>query len=503
MDALFVPLASLVGASVDQVKLILCLLSAYPLGSVFIRIRSKPAKHAFNIAITLFYLFPVLHLYWGFVQLLGDILATYFVARNVRGPMMPWIVFTLIMGHLLINHIIRAMNGMSYETVEISGAQMVLTMKLTTFAWNVWDGTRPTEDLDKWQLANRVSKFPNLLEFFGYAFYFPGFLVGPYLVFTDYMALIDESLFKDAQGKTKPGLPVPEGRKRVAYRKMVTGLAFLGLFVFFSGKYNFGVALEPWFVEQSLPYRIAFYQICGFFERSKYYALWIITEGASILTGLGFSGFSASGSSLWEGAANVDVLSIEFAPSIKVLLDSWNMKTNVWLRECLYKRVTPKGKKAGFRSSMLTFLTSAVWHGVSGGYYLAFVYAGFVTTASRLARSNIRTLLLSPEGQPPTLAKRLYDLGGIFLSMLIINYAATPFMLLDVRKSLAAWSNLGWYGHVIVGGALLFFYGGGTHFLRRFQPPKPKAKSSSSGTATPLENFTTPPSFDKLIPPQN
>lgn len=69
------------------------------------------------------------------------------------------------------------------------------------------------------------------------------------------MALIDESLFKDAQGKTKPGLPVPEGRKRVAYRKMVTGLAFLGLFVFFSGKYNFGVALEPWFVEQSLPYR--------------------------------------------------------------------------------------------------------------------------------------------------------------------------------------------------------------------------------------------------------
>lgn len=79
------------------------------------------------------------------------------------------------------------MNGMSYETVEISGAQMVLTMKLTTFAWNVWDGNRPAEvrssplsivrdllrrhpqDLDKWQLANRVSKFPSLLEFFGYA----------------------------------------------------------------------------------------------------------------------------------------------------------------------------------------------------------------------------------------------------------------------------------------------------------------------------------------------
>ena len=37
------------------------------------------------------------------------------------------------------------------------------------------------------------------------------------------------------------------------------------------------------------------------------------------------------------------------------------MKTNVWLRECVYKRVTPKGKKPGFTSSMITFATSAFW----------------------------------------------------------------------------------------------------------------------------------------------
>ncbi|KAJ8517364.1 hypothetical protein ONZ45_g5454 [Pleurotus djamor] len=505
MDALFVPLASLVGASVDQVKLIVCLLVAYPLGSVFIRIGSKPAKHAFNIAVTLFYLLPVLNLYAGFFQLLADILATYFIAKHVRGPNMPWLVFTLVMGHLLVNHIIRALLGQSYETVEISGAQMVLTMKLTTFAWNVWDGRRPAEDLDKWQLANRISTFPGLLEFLGYSFYFPGFLVGPYLVFSDYMALVNETLFKDAQGKTKPGMAIPTGRKRVAYRKLATGLTFLGLFVLYGGTYNFGVALQPWFAEKSLWYRIAFYSLCGIFERTKYYALWIMTEGASILTGLGFTGFGPSGDSLWEGAANVQVLNIEFAPSIKVLLDSWNMKTNVWLRECMYKRVTPKGKKAGFRSSMLTFLTSAVWHGVNGGYYLAFVYAGFVTTAARLARANIRPIFLSPEGKPPTLAKRLYDIGGIILSVLIINYAATPFMLLNVTDSIIAWRNLGWYGHVIVAGAMVFFYAGGTHFLRGFHPPKAKAPpASKDGTTTPaMVNTYAPPPLDEILPPKN
>jgi lysophospholipid acyltransferase len=85
------------------------------------------------------------------------------------------------------------------------------------------------------------------------------------------------------------------------------------------------------------------------------------TQGASILTGLGFTDVGAHGEAHWDGAANVKVWTIEFPPNFKVLLDSWNMKTNVWLRECIYKRVTPKGKKPGNMSSMITFFTSAFW----------------------------------------------------------------------------------------------------------------------------------------------
>lgn len=43
------------------------------------------------------------------------------------------------------SHVIRAIYGLSYETFEVTGPQMVLTMKLTTYAWNVWDGRRPVE----------------------------------------------------------------------------------------------------------------------------------------------------------------------------------------------------------------------------------------------------------------------------------------------------------------------------------------------------------------------
>jgi lysophospholipid acyltransferase len=46
---------------------------------------------------------------------------------------------------------------------------MVLTIKLTMFAWNAYDATRPTADLDKWQLEKRIATFPSLVEFFGFA----------------------------------------------------------------------------------------------------------------------------------------------------------------------------------------------------------------------------------------------------------------------------------------------------------------------------------------------
>lgn len=212
--------------------------------------------------------------------------------------------------------------------------------------------------------------------------FFPGNLVGPYLDYAEYTDLVNETVFKDEAVKSKhnSGRMLPPGRKRAAYTRMIRGLAFLGVFVFFGSSYSYASTLTPGFAK--LPYwrrwvsflpsiktywlkhfllSFLLFQAFGPFERAKYYAIWTLTEGASILTGLGFTGFSPSGSPTWNGAANVQLMQIEFAPNFKVLLDSWNMKTNVWLRECIYKRVAPKGRKPGNRVTMITFLTSALW----------------------------------------------------------------------------------------------------------------------------------------------
>ncbi|KAI0356518.1 MBOAT-domain-containing protein [Trametes cingulata] len=487
MDALFEPVADATGASIDQIKLIFCLLFSYPLGSFYIRIpASHPElKHIFSIAVTCFYLIPVLQLYGGAIQLLFSVAGTYYLAQKVQSQRMPWLVFIFTMGHLTISHIIRTLDEAGYEKMEISGPQMVLTMKLTTFAWNVLDGRRPAEELDKWQTEQRVVEYPSLLEFLGYAFYFPGFLVGPYLTFNEYRALVSGSLYKAAEKREDesraldrmPQRLVPRGRKRVAFRKMIVGLMFLGAYVVFYPEANFHLTIEDEFEAKRLISRIIFLQFCGFCERVKYYAVWTLTEGASIQTGLGFTGYTKTGGTRWEGAANVDIWNIEFAPNLKVLLDSWNMKTNVWLRECVYKRVTPKGKKPGFRSSLATFATSAFWHGIAPGYYLSFFFFAFVQTAGRLARAYLRPLVLPPtyvpsrDAPPPpqTTMKQLYDYLGIIITVSLTNYGTLPFMLLTIDDSFVAWNNVAWYGHFLVGGALAFFYLGGTTIIREIQ----------------------------------
>ncbi|EIW82188.1 MBOAT-domain-containing protein [Coniophora puteana RWD-64-598 SS2] len=490
MDALFNAVGDASGASVDQIKLIACLLVSYPLGSVFIRIpASSSFKHIFNLSAALFFLIPVLNLSGGFLQLLGSSLATYFIAKTNTSAKMPWIVFAVAMGHLTVNHVIRSFFSWGYETMDITGPQMVLTMKLTTFAWNVVDGRRPAEDLDKWQLAKRVSKFPSLLEFLGYVFYFPGLLVGPYLDFASYMALVDETLYKTAGAKAENAKrAIPKGRKRVAYRKMAVGLLFLAVYVVFRGHFDPAEALKPWFVSKSLLWRIAYWQLCVFSERTKYYSVWTLTEGASILTGLGFTGFGPNGESLWGGASNVNIWLVEFPSNFKVLLDSWNTNTNIWLRECIYKRVTPKGKKPGFRSSMFTFATSAFWHGIAAGYYMTFISGGFVTTAARLCRANFRPLVLPPPGAPMTMTKRIYDISATFVTAIILNFITAPFLLLNVKDSLELWSRVGWYGIWIIGSTLVFFYAGGAKLCKSMRPsevPVPEKLPGMPGTPGP------------------
>lgn len=176
-----------------------------------------------------------------------------------------------------------------------------------------------------------------------------------------------------------------------AAKKAVTGIVWIFLFLKFSTWYNADLVLGDQFMKYGLLRRIWILEMLGFSTRMKYYGVWYLTEGACILSGMGYKGVDPkTGRARWNRLQNVNPWGIESAQNTRAYLENWNMNTNNWLRNYVYLRVTPKGKKPGFRASLATFTTSAFWHGFYPGYYLSFVLAAFLQT---IAKSEF---LLSP-----------------------------------------------------------------------------------------------------------
>lgn len=179
-----------------------------------------------------------------------------------------------------------------------------------------------------------------------------------------------------------------------AAMKAAAGLGWILLFIIFSSRYNNDLVLGDKFLKHSFIHRIWDLQMLGFTARLKFYGVWTLTEGACILSGLGYKGVDPkTGRVNWNRLQNVNPLGVELAQNSRAFLENWNLNTNKWLRNYVYLRVTPKGKKPGFRASLATFATSAFWHGFYPGYYLSFILAAFIQT---VAKSGLHTYRFLP-----------------------------------------------------------------------------------------------------------
>ncbi|KAH8088169.1 MBOAT, membrane-bound O-acyltransferase family-domain-containing protein, partial [Filobasidium floriforme] len=517
IDVPFERASPLIGAPPDHLKLIFILVSSYPLAHIFTRLppTAPHLKHLFSIVLTSFYLVGMFRMKWGYIQLVADAVAVWGIVvgkvgvrRDGRGEgWMPWLVFVLIMGHLTVNHAYRAFTNIPDSVMEITAMQMVTTMKLITFAWNVEDGRNYVEpgsnedksgsapatmsQVDPALAATRLppSRIPTLLPFLGYVLFFPS-LIGPASDYASYEALIDGSIFTSPPGTNeasrKASSPrsarplIPKGRKSSAYRKLVTGLIMLGIYAVFGGQWSYGRIIDPelakvgWWASKGILRKWMYVMIAGFIARTKYYALWSISEGACILTGIGFNGYSTGSpvsdapKALWDRVENIDIWKIETAQSFKVLFDSWNCRANVWLRDTMYKRLVKPGQKPGFAPTVMTFVTSAFWHGIGTGYYLAFITAGICTSLGRQMRHLVRPFFL-PENiaSHSTVPKQIYDVLSWLTVMSLINYVVAAFLLLSWHDCLLAWTRMGWAGHAVIGIAWIGLKYGGARWLKR------------------------------------
>lgn len=466
IDTPFGYLAAKLGASTDELKLIVSFLLSFPFAGLLKRIPdARPAyKNLFIIGIGLFYLIGLFDLWTGLRTLLIASSGSYAIAYYGRGsPWMPWIGLAFLMGHMSANQLTRQFAN-APSVVDITGAQMVLVLKLSAFCWNVADGALPKEQLSDFQKDRALTELPSLLDFAGYVLFFPALLAGPACDFAEYRRWLDTTMF-DVPANVDPSKKPPTRRKRKIPRsgtpaaiKAAAGLFWLGLFLALSGMYPASYLASNEYLQFGFFRRVFTVHMFGFTARTKYYAVWSLAEGACILAGLGYNGVdSKTGRVSWDRMQQIRPMGVELAENSRAYLENWNIKTNIWLRNYIYLRVTPRGKKPGFRASMATFVTSAIWHGFYPGYYLSFVFASFVQTVAKNHRRYIRPFFIDPATQQPLSSKIYYDAASLISTQLIFSFAATPFVLLEFKESLQSWISVYFYGIFGVGASLAIF----------------------------------------------
>ena len=80
--------------------------------------------------------------------------------------------------------------------MDHTATQMVLVVKLSSFAYSLFDGLAESSGKAAAKNKYAITQCPSLLEYFGWVFFFPGVLVGPAVEFSDYANFIDGTAFK-------------------------------------------------------------------------------------------------------------------------------------------------------------------------------------------------------------------------------------------------------------------------------------------------------------------
>lgn len=334
------------------------------------------------------------------------------------------------------------------KTFDFTAPQMVLTIKLTSFAYNTFDSAPTSSNLPQRapsQVSHlSISTLPSLLEFLGFLFFTPSFFIGPAVSFKDYLDYTN----RIGQFEQIPSTLLP------AFKCFLESIFFLALFSSYGARITFWKCLSDEFQSWNIVRRVAWICAAGFFARCKYFCAWKLSEGACILAGIGYIPpppyQGSNGQSephhhphhpkrkgTWTRLTQVKPLTLETSSSFKVIVDNWNMQTVYWLRNYVFLRVPGSSTTR----TIITYLTSAFWHGFFTGYYLTFLHGAILSITARILRRRLRHIF---HPKFPI----IYNSLGWLLSHIALNYSVAPFMVLGWNDSLNAWRSL-WFGPTI------------------------------------------------------
>jgi hypothetical protein len=445
------------------IKYLVGLFAVYPFSAILYNLPNKNLKHLFSFLIGFTFVQWIFGPDW--IHTFISSIVTYFICAFGPRKHQAKIAFIWVMGYMTMSHIYRMYVSYMTGIFDFTGTQMVITMKLTSFAYNYFDGTydhkkvfstdHHAKDVKLYAARKKyaITELPNLLEFFGYVFCFTCILAGPAFEFTDYMHSIDGTAFitpeEKKEGKKSPSR-WPSTFLPAMIQLLIAVVCMLG-YLQINGRYKINDQFDPVFIAKyELPMRFVLLLVAMFGERCKFYFAWKIAEGGSVLGGFGFEGFdSKTGQAIgWKGVENIDIVTFETAPNVQTATRVWNKRTQGWLERYTYMRT---GK-----SLYAVYFVSALWHGLYPGFFFVFMSVPFLTNIERMAKAKLNPIFApgydgyNNATYPNTMTAKIYWYFCTIFCLLGMNYIVQAFTMGSLENTLNAYKAQKFIGHIAI-----------------------------------------------------
>jgi len=412
-----------------------------------------------------------LYAMYGFqcLNIIGMFLYCYLVVRFVPAKYAPHVFFTLGMIHQTYGQVYRYFYEYLEYSLDWSLSGMLMTLRLAGALWSRRDGKILAENKDaplsRLQIAAAIDRDFTFLELFGFAFYFPGVMVGPFGDIKQYLEFIEFQGIYEAL--------LPESEKKTDNKRVTLGMLV---------KYKplwFRIALLPFsvlstlviavkYIPEAAMYNLEFRQEHGFlfrviyailaieFGNGKYYFTWSAGEVGTIISGLSFNGFNPDGSLDCEGNVQLQLINFKTITEPKDLSKYWSMSPQHYLKKDVFDRIKSATGSYLF-ASFATFFFSAFWHGVYPGYYMFFFHAAAFSIVLSDLKANIEKRFLLDENKAPKnpTGYKVFLVICCLITNFTLDYVIIPFRAMSLERSLNAWGSLYFIGHIISAVALV------------------------------------------------
>ncbi|XP_015116616.1 lysophospholipid acyltransferase 5 isoform X1 [Diachasma alloeum] len=435
-------LARAMGASEPALRLIISISLGFPLAYLHRRTlygKTPLHQHVFFILSGVF--LGIWNFGWDMSHSAISLCTTYLILLVLGSSKLAVAVtFIFNMSHLLYGYWTT-----STEVYDIKWTMphCVLTLRLIGLSWNYYDGNRDEKYLSGYQKNVSLKQLPSFLECAGFT-YFPGaFLVGPQFSMRRYLDYVNGELIesKSTEPEALPDNIVPAIKR--------TALAFIYLLIYLVG----AIYVSDEFLLSDDFGNSNFFKkvfLLGLWARVclyKYIGCWLLTEGVCTTFALSYNGRDENGQSKWDGCANVDLFTFENATTFNHYIQSFNMNSNQWFAEYIYKRLKYLGSRNA--SQFFTLLFIAVWHGFHFGYYLTFfnefIIMHFEKDITPVLRKNdkLQAMVATPHGKVIA-----WSIQKIY-TLIFMGHAFVPFGLLSYSHYMHVYSSVYYFGFLV------------------------------------------------------